>query len=158
MQKSGNHLAERRPPERFIDDLVARAGKKCPGVIRECPTGHKYELCRLIRHRPLQLVIQIHAGHFRHHEIAQDEIESLARTEPGKRFPGRCITKVTPLFLLPVAVELLEKCDEVVGLLLVFQACINHLRPRYLGFRVLDVFAEAGLVPGDAGVLVRGCI
>jgi hypothetical protein len=32
--------------------------------------------------------------------------------------------EVTSLFLFPIAIELLEKCGEVAGLLLVFQACI----------------------------------
>ena len=71
---------------------------------------------------------------------------------------SRTTTKVTSLFLFPVGIELLEKCKEVAGLLLVLQAGIDHLRARYLRFRILDVFAEGSLVPGDPGVLVRGRI
>ena len=41
------------------------------------------------------------------------------------------------LFLLPIGIELLEKCEEVVGLLLVLQTGIDHLRTRYFRFQAL---------------------
>jgi len=66
------------------------------------------------------------------------------------------IPKDTLLFLFPIGIELLKKREEVVGLLLVLQAGINHFRTRYFRFRVLDVVAEGGLVPGDPRVLVGG--
>src|SRR5687767_13680748 len=56
--------------------------------------------------------------------------------------------------LLAGCVVLLEEGDEVVDALLVLQPGIDHLGARDLGLRVLDVLAEGGLVPGDAGVLV----
>ncbi len=62
------------------------------------------------------------------------------------------------LFLFPVGIELLEKGDQIVGFLLVLQAGIDHLGARDLRFRVLDVFAEGRLIPGDPGILVGGRI
>jgi hypothetical protein len=62
----------------------------------------------------------------------------------------------TRLFLFSVGIELLEKCDQVVGLLLILQTNIDHLGARDFRFRVLDVLAEGGLIPSDSGVLVGG--
>src|SRR5450432_52599 len=59
------------------------------------------------------------------------------------------------LLLFPVGIELLEKRDQVAGLLLVLQSGINHLGTRDFRFRVLDVVAEGSLIPGDARILVR---
>src|SRR5688572_10359283 len=55
-------------------------------------------------------------------------------------------------------VKLLEVGDEVGDALLVLEAGIDHLGAGDLGPWVLDVFAENGLVPGDAGILVGGRI
>jgi hypothetical protein len=62
------------------------------------------------------------------------------------------------LLLLAVGIELLEKGHQVVGFLLVHQAGIDHLGARDFRFRILDVLAEGGFVPGDPGVLVGGRI
>lgn len=60
------------------------------------------------------------------------------------------------LLLFPVGIELLEKGEQVVGLLLILQAGIDHLGARDFRLGVLDVFAEGCLIPGDSGVLVGG--
>src|SRR6266403_3683999 len=51
--------------------------------------------------------------------------------------------------------ELFEKGDDIVNLLRIFQAWKNHFGAGYLGLRILDVFAESGFIPSDAGILVR---
>src|SRR5260370_926891 len=56
--------------------------------------------------------------------------------------------------LLSRRIELFEIGDDIVNLLRIFQAWKSHFGTRYLGPRILDVFAE-GFIPGDAGVLVR---
>src|SRR6266481_4078635 len=55
-------------------------------------------------------------------------------------------------------VELFEIGDDIVNLLRILQTWKSHLGTRYLGLRILDVFAESGFIPGDSGILVRGRI
>src|SRR6202166_4926658 len=55
-------------------------------------------------------------------------------------------------------VELFEIGDDIVNLLRIFQAWKGHLGTGYFGLRILDVFAESGLIPSDSGILVRGRI
>src|SRR6476620_7775052 len=62
----------------------------------------------------------------------------------------------TPRRLFSRSVELFEIGDDIVNLLRIFQAWKNHFGSRYLGLRILDVFAESCFVPGDSGILVRG--
>src|SRR6476620_7529274 len=53
-------------------------------------------------------------------------------------------------------IELFEIGDDIVNLLRIFQAWKSHLGAGYLDLRILDVFAEGGVVPSDSGILVRG--
>src|SRR5258708_23885842 len=55
-------------------------------------------------------------------------------------------------------IELFEIGDDIVNLLRIFQAWKDHFCTRYLGLRILDVFAESYFIPGDSGILVRGRI
>jgi hypothetical protein len=55
-------------------------------------------------------------------------------------------------------IELFEIGDNIVNLLWIFQAWKGHFGTRYLGLRILDVFAESCFIPGDSGILVRGRI
>src|SRR3974390_1193823 len=55
---------------------------------------------------------------------------------------------------LAVLVELRNEGPEIVDLFLVLDPRKDHLGARNLRLRVLDVFLELGLVPGDAGILV----
>ena len=83
-----------------------------------------------------------------------------ATSSPSKRHGCERAGGAGPmrLFLLPIGIELLEKCDKIVGLLFVLQAGIDHLGARDFRLRVLDVFAEGGLIPSDPGILVSGRI
>src|SRR3984893_15866790 len=45
--------------------------------------------------------------------------------------------------LLSRRIELFEVGDDIVNLLWIFQAWKSHFGTRYLGFRILDVFAES---------------
>ena len=58
------------------------------------------------------------------------------------------------LFLLPINIELVEKCDKITGLLPVLQTRIDHLRARNLRFWIRDIFSERGVVPGNPRILV----
>src|SRR6202051_4262852 len=60
--------------------------------------------------------------------------------------------------LLSRRVELFEIGDDIVNLLRIFQAWKSHFGTGYFGLRILDVFAESGFIPGDAGILVCGRI
>src|SRR6202041_3741720 len=60
--------------------------------------------------------------------------------------------------LLSRRVELFEVGDDIVNLLRIFQAWKGHFCTRYLGLRILDVFAESCFIPGDSAILVRGRI
>src|ERR1700710_2569600 len=62
------------------------------------------------------------------------------------------------LFLFAAGIVLLEEGNQVVGLLLVLQAGIDHLGARHFRLGIPDVFAEGGLVPGDSGFLISGRI
>src|SRR5882757_4446675 len=53
--------------------------------------------------------------------------------------------------LLSRRIELFEVGDDIVNLLRIFQAWKSHFGTRYLGLRILDVFAEGCFIPGDAG-------
>src|SRR4051812_5170071 len=55
---------------------------------------------------------------------------------------------------LAVLVELRDVGPEIVDLVFALDAGERHLGAGNLGLRVLDVFLELGLVPGDAGILV----
>ena len=61
----------------------------------------------------------------------------------------------SPLLLLALGVELLEVGPQIGALVFVLDAGEHHLGAGNLGARILDVFVEHGLVPGDAGILVR---
>src|SRR5712671_7689569 len=63
-----------------------------------------------------------------------------------------------PCLLFSRRVELFEIGDNIVNLLWIFQAWKGHFGTRYLGLRILDVFAESCFIPGDSGILVRGGI
>lgn len=67
----------------------------------------------------------------------------------GGPYAGRMI-----LFLLPINIELVEKCDKITGLLPVLQTRIDHLRARNLRFWIRDIFSERGVVPGNPRILV----
>src|SRR5262249_52621102 len=58
------------------------------------------------------------------------------------------------LFLAAVRLELADISPEIVDLFFVLDAGEDHFGARNLGPRVLDVFLEGRLVPGDARVLV----
>jgi hypothetical protein len=73
---------------------------------------------------------------------------AVARDRGGPH-AGRMI-----LFLLPVSIELVEKCDKITALLLVLQTRIDHLRARNLCFRILDIFPERRFIPGNPRVFV----
>src|ERR1035441_2253793 len=60
----------------------------------------------------------------------------------------------SPLLGLAVLVVLRDIRPEIVDLFLVLDAGEGHLGAGNLRLRILDVFLELGLVPGDAGVLV----
>src|SRR6202051_2913433 len=60
--------------------------------------------------------------------------------------------------LLSHRVELFEIGDDIVNLLRIFQTWKSHFGAGYFGLRILDVFAESGFIPGDAGILVCGRI
>src|SRR6266852_2100760 len=55
---------------------------------------------------------------------------------------------------LSILVVLREKRPEIVDFLLVLDAGERHLGAGNLRLRILDVFLELRLVPGDAGILV----
>src|ERR1700730_8656085 len=59
-----------------------------------------------------------------------------------------------PLFGLSVLVVLRKERPEIVDFLLVLEAGEDHLGGGNLGLRILDVFLELALIPGDAGILV----
>src|SRR5439155_9752212 len=66
-------------------------------------------------------------------------------------------TRAEPLttsLRLAVLVERGDIGPEIVGLLLVLDAGEHHLGAGNLALRILDVFEEHILAPGDAGVLV----
>ncbi len=58
------------------------------------------------------------------------------------------------LCLLPISIELLEKCDKIIGLLLVLQTRIDHLRARNLRFWIPDIFPERRFIPGNPRIFV----
>src|ERR1700724_1748850 len=58
--------------------------------------------------------------------------------------------------LLSRRIELFEIGDDIVNLLRIFQAWKGHFCTRYLGLRILDVFAERCFMTRDSGILVRG--
>src|SRR5690348_18396082 len=62
--------------------------------------------------------------------------------------------RATALLLAAVRLELADIGPQVVRLLLVLDAGEEHLGARDLAARVLDVFLERRLAPGDARVLV----
>src|SRR5215472_1510011 len=62
--------------------------------------------------------------------------------------------RCAPLLLLAVLVELRDVGPEVVCFRLVLDAGEGHLGAGDLGLRVLDIFEELLLVPGNAGALV----
>src|ERR1700694_5118685 len=68
--------------------------------------------------------------------------------------PGLLTVAGRALFGLSVLVVLREKRPEIVDFLLLLDAGECHLGAGNLRLRVLDVFLELGLVPGDAGILV----
>src|SRR5689334_10096000 len=86
----------------------------------------------------------------------------VARNEKGRHEGGLSVRRISlesasaasVLFLLPRRVVLLEERGEVLGALLVLQAGIDHLGAGNFRARVLDVFEEGGVVPGDARILV----
>src|SRR3569832_2133268 len=63
-------------------------------------------------------------------------------------------TNTEGLLLLAVGAERAEIGPEALGFLLVLDAGEDHLGARDLDARVLDVFEELRLVPGDARLLV----
>ena len=71
--------------------------------------------------------------------------------------PGAAGLPVTSL-LLAVGRELVEEIPQVAGLLLALDADEHHLGAGDLGLRILDVFLERRLAPGDPGILVGGTI
>src|ERR1700674_3326829 len=79
-------------------------------------------------------------------------VNRLSRSASAR--PMRRAGRDRRLLLLAGGVELLEVGPQIGGLLLVLDAGEHHLGPRYLGPRILDVFLERRLVPGNAGVLV----
>src|ERR1700694_1664608 len=70
--------------------------------------------------------------------------------------PKAAISEVAaaPLSGLSVLVVLRKERPEIVDFLLVLEAGEDHLGGGILGLRVLDVFLELALIPGDAGILV----
>src|ERR1700738_5321332 len=58
------------------------------------------------------------------------------------------------LFRFSVLVVLRKERPEIVDFLLVLDAGEYHFGARNLRLRVLDVFLELALIPGDAGILV----
>jgi hypothetical protein len=88
-------------------------------------------------------------------DLVKTEIETMIR----KLVPAQAAADSRPplvrlLLDLPVLVELRHIGPEIVDLGLVLDAGECHLGAGDLGLRVLDVFLENGLVPGDAGILV----
>src|SRR6516162_8755286 len=59
------------------------------------------------------------------------------------------------LLFVPIWTELLEIGPEIASFFFVLDAGENHLGVWNLGARILDVFLERCLIPGDAGALVR---
>src|SRR6185312_7627662 len=59
-----------------------------------------------------------------------------------------------PLLGFAVLVILRDERPEIVDLFVVLDAGKNHLGAGNFRLRVLDVFLEQGLIPGDAGILV----
>src|ERR1700751_5890065 len=81
----------------------------------------------------------------------------MAATTTAKTMPaGRAGAALRPpgLLLLPVRSELLEIGDDIVDVLILRQPGKDHLGPRNLGARVLQIFLQGRLVPGDARILV----
>src|SRR5665647_329994 len=62
------------------------------------------------------------------------------------------------LLLLAIRPELLEVSQQIAHLLLILQTGIDHFRAGNFGPRILDIFAESRLVPGDTRVFVRSRI
>ena len=67
---------------------------------------------------------------------------------------GRDQKAVRDLLLLPLGIELREIGPQVARFSLVLDAGEDHLGAGNLAARILDVFEEHVLVPGDAGILV----
>src|SRR6516165_4891854 len=84
------------------------------------------------------------------HHPGRDEPDASISYAPGRGLGE----KRKRLLLLSVLVELRDVGPEILGFLLVLDACEGHLGVGNLCLGVLDVVEELVLVPGDAGVLV----
>src|SRR5260370_15476599 len=60
--------------------------------------------------------------------------------------------------LLSRRIALFEVGEHIVNLLRIFQTWKSHFGTGYFCLRILDVFAESGFIPRDAGILVCGRI
>src|SRR3984893_17140054 len=78
--------------------------------------------------------------------------QSSPSLAPWSGVPWACAARA--LLDLSVLVVLREERPEIVDFLLVLDAGECHLGPGNFRLRILDVFLELGLVPGDAGILV----
>src|SRR6266702_2799913 len=89
---------------------IAPSRSQCTHSAQEGPIAHGSRKACIENPGPFQACCQILPPH-----IIFTSIPSL--------LAGR-----TSLFRLPISIELLEKCDKIIGLLLVLQTSVDHLR------------------------------
>src|SRR4051794_20425810 len=73
---------------------------------------------------------------------------------PTSTYSRRGLIASEGLFGFAILVVLRKESPEIVDFLFVLDPCKSHFGAGDLGLRVLDVFLELSLIPGDAGILV----
>jgi hypothetical protein len=77
--------AYRRDVERLVDARVVHLAQEAFGLGQEGAAGHEREARCELRTRLAHVVEQVHAGLARHDQVAQDDVEALARLEAPAR-------------------------------------------------------------------------
>jgi hypothetical protein len=75
--------------EWLVDRWIGNGAQERRRALREGASGHENHLLRLIGSQAQKLGMQIHSGHFRHHEIRQDDIKPLPIVDEPNSFDGR---------------------------------------------------------------------
>ena len=115
---------------------IAPSHSQCTHSAQEEPIAHGSRNACIENPRPFQACCQILSP-----RIISTSIPSL--------LAGR-----TSLFLLPISIELLEKGDKIIALLLVLQTSVDHLGARNPRFWILDIFPERHFIPGNPRIFV----
>src|SRR5450432_1396899 len=83
-----DELSEPCGIDRFVDSAVGRPFQKFARAGGERAAAHEHQPRGDRREGSRQLGVKVHAGHFGHHEIAEDEVEGLAGRDAAERLAG----------------------------------------------------------------------